>query len=313
MPESRADAATARAGTPSAHLIARATGPQPMNAARAALRPMERCDRAAVIGLLQRGFPQTCVSFWERGLARQAAVQRDRFGLLLDSANGPVGVLLTLRSQRFRADGSGFEAVNLSSWYIAPQQRLKAAAMLRAALADQAALVTDLTAAESIYRMNTAAGLSAWSSGMVLAGALPWLARRAARGASVRDFTGPVAGLPGWEADLLGWHQRDGCLAAVLHLDDAAVPLLFRPIRRRGVRFAQLIYASDRQLVLAHLPALMRFLVRKRLFFVAIDGQPEMCPSGAYFRPGRRRFWRGPCDVARLDYAYSELVLLGVS
>lgn len=284
-----------------------------MTAGRAALRPMEQRDRSAVIALLQRGFPQTCVSFWERGLARQAAVQTDRLGWLLDSTNGITGVLLTLRSQRFRSDGSQYETVNLSSWYIEPQQRLKAIAMLRAAIEDQQALVTDLTAAESIYRMNTAAGLSEWSNGMMLAGALPWVARRPQRSVSIRDFTAPAADLPGWETDLLDWHQRDGCLAAMLDLDHAAVPLLFRIIRRRGVRFAQLIYTPDRQLVLAHLPTIMRFLVRKRLFFIAIDGRPEMCPAGAWFRPGRRRFWRGPCDAARLDYAYSELVLLGVS
>lgn len=284
-----------------------------MNAGRAALRPMEERDRSAVIALLQRGFPQTCVSFWERGLARQAAAQTDRFGLLLDSGSGITGVLLTLRSQRFRSDGSRYEAINLSSWYIEPRHRLKAMAMLRAAIADQQALVTDLTAAESIYRMNTAAGLSEWSNGMILAGALPWAASRAQGGVSVREFSTAIAQLPGWESDLLDWHQRDGCIAAVLDLDHAAVPLLFRIIRRRGVRFAQLIYTPDRHLVLAHLPAIMRFLVRKRLFFIAIDGCPEMCPPGAWFRPGRRRFWRGPCDAVRLDYAYSELVLLGVS
>lgn len=278
------------------------------------LRPIEPRDRSAVVALLRRGFPQSCPSFWERGLERQAALQPDRFGLLLERASGVVGVLLTLRSQRFRDDGSRFEAMNLSSWYIEPPQRLKATAMLRAALADETELVTDLTAAESIYRMNAAAGLSPWSSGMVLAGPLPWLAKPVSRGVQIRDLAAAATLLPPWEADLLEWHRRDGCLAAVLCLPDRALPLLFRVIRRRGVRFAQLIYAPDRQRVLEHLPAVMRFLVKNRLFFVAIDAHREICPAGALFRAGRQRFWRGPGDsVTRLDYAYSELVLLGVS
>ncbi len=57
----------------------------------------------------------------------------------------------------------------------------------------------------------------------------------------------------------------------------------------------------------------MRFLVRRGILFITIDADKELCPGAAFFRPGRPRFVHGPTDRDRLDYAFSELVLFGVS
>ena len=112
---------------------------------------------------------------------------------------------------------------------------------------------------------------------------------------------------------MLDWHVREGCIAGVLREGDTITPLLFRPIRRKGIRFAQVIYAESRTAAIRNLPAIMRFLARHGILFVSLDAHREDCPPGAYFRAGRQRFWRGPITRDRLDYAYSELVLFGVS
>lgn len=114
------------------------------------------------------------------------------------------------------------------------------------------------------------------------------------------------------DIEMLDWHERDGLVAAVL-VDDAAHPLLFRVIRRKGIRFGQLIHAPSRKAVISNLPTIMRFLARSGIFFITIDADREMCPAAAFFRPGRQRFRRGPIAHDQLDYAYSELVLFGVS
>lgn len=221
--------------------------------------------------------------------------------------------MLTLRSTRSRPDGTLYPVVNLSSWYIQPAHRWRAVPMLRAIVDESDALVTDLTASELIYRMNAAVGLSPWSNGMILAGILPWAALPGRRGASVLSLARAAALLDPAEAAMLEWHERDGLIAAVLCEGEGACPLLFRPIRRKGVRFAQLIYAGSRKAVIRNLPAVMRFLAGRGILFLSIDACREDCPAGAFFRPGRQRFWREVVDRDRLDYAYSELVLFGVS
>ncbi|WP_306223126.1 hypothetical protein [Bosea beijingensis] len=277
------------------------------------LSPFGPSRRDEAVALLMEGFPATSRAFWEKGLDRQEALQDDNLGYFLEAGGQAVGVMLTLRSTRSRPDGTLYPVVNLSSWYIQPAHRWRAVPMLRAIVAESDGLVTDLTASESIYRMNAAVGLEPWSNGMILAGILPWAALPARRGARVLLFAQAAALLGPAEAGMLEWHERDGLIAAVLCEDAGTCPLLFRPIRRKGVRFAQLIFAGSRKAVIRNLPTVTRFLAGHGILFLSIDAYREDCPRGAVFRPGRQRFWRGEVDHDRLDYAYSELVLFGVS
>lgn len=288
--------------------IATTTGKRPRF-----LRPFGPSRGDEAVTLLREGFPATSRAFWERGLERQAALQGDNLGYFLEAGGQAVGVMLTLRSTRSRPDGTLYPVVNLSSWYIQPAHRWRAVPMLRAIVEESDGLATDLTASESIYRMNAAVGLSPWSNGMILAGVLPWAALPARRGTSVLRLAQAAALLGPAEAGMLEWHEGDGLIAGVLCEETSTCPLLFRPIRRKGVRFAQLIFASSRKAVIRNLPAVMRFLAGRGILFLSIDAHREDCPRGAFFRPGRQRFWRGVSDRDRLDYAYSELVLFGVS
>lgn len=290
----------------------------PEAAATAGPRPRFLCPfgpsrRDEAVTLLMEGFPATSCAFWERGLERQAMLQDDDLGYFLELGSQAVGVMLTLRSTRNRPDGALYPVVNLSSWYIQPAHRWRAVPMLRAIVEESGGLVTDLTASESIYRMNGAVGLEPWSNGMILAGTLPWAALPARRGASILRLARAAALLHPAEVDMLEWHERDGLLAAVLCEEAGTCPLLFRPIRRKGLRFAQVIFAGSRKAVIRNLPVVTRFLAGHGIMFLLIDGHREDCPRGAFFRPGRQRFWRGAVDRDRLDYAYSELVLLGLS
>ncbi len=277
------------------------------------LRPIEDSDREDIVRLLAKGFPQDTQDLWRKRLERQASIQSDRFGFLLGVGGEAVGVLLTLRSQRLGPGGDPLEVVNLSSWYIEPAYRWNAFSMLRAATADRTAVYTDLTAAEHIYAMNRKVGLESWNAGMIIASAAPFAALPGRRGARVLPASEAGGLLPTHEAELLDWHQRDGLIAAVVVDEIAPHPLLFRVIRRKGVRFGQLIYAPSRTAVIRHLPQVMRFLARSGILWITIDADRELCPRGAFFRPGRHRFRAGPGDRDGIDYAYSELVLFGVS
>ena len=276
------------------------------------LRPIGQGDQEELVRVLAKGFPQDTPALWRARLERQASLQDDGRGILLEVGGEAAGVLLTLRSRRVGADGNALDVVNLSSWFVDPAHRWSAFAMMRAAMADKAALYTDLTAAPRVAELNRRIGMESWSSGMILASAAPFAALPGPSGARVVSLDEGGGQLQDHEAALLDWHRREGLTAAVL-IDGDAQPLLFRVIRRRGVRFAQLIFAPSRTAAIRNLPAIMRFLARSGLFFVTIDADREMCPPGAVFRPGRHRFRLGPGDRDGVDYAYSELVLFGVS
>jgi uncharacterized protein CbrC (UPF0167 family) len=276
------------------------------------LRPIGKGDHQETLRLLCKGFPQDSPDIWRRRLERQASLQDDGHGYMLEAGGAGVGVLLTLKSRRLGPDGRPRDVVNLSSWFIEPAYRWSAIAMLRAAMADKAALYTDLTAAPQVAELNRKVGMESWSSGMILASAAPFAVLPGRRGARVLPLVEAAGLIEDHEKALLDWHQREGLIAAVL-IDGAAQPLLFRVISRKGVRFAQLVFAPSRAAVIGNLPTIMRYLARSGLFFVTIDADRAMCPPGAFFRPGRHRFRSGPGDRDGLDYAYSELVLFGVS
>ncbi len=174
-------------------------------------------------------------------------------------------------------------------------------------------IYTDLTAAPQIYRLNEALGFSVWSTGMILASAAPFALMPGRAGTRLLPFSDGSDLISAEDAALLAWHEGEGLLPAIMVEDGVAHPLLFRIIRRKGVSFAQLVFAPSRKAAIRNLPTLMRFLVRRGILFATIDADKELCPGAAFFRPGRQRFVRGPVDRDRLDYAFSELVLFGVS
>ena len=288
------------------------TQPAPARSPPQALRAIEAPDRGEAVGLLSRGFPNTGEAFWRRCLDRQLAVQGGSLGYFLDSKNGPVGLILALRSQRRMRDGSERQIVNFSSWYVEQAHRRRTIRMLHDLPDDSSVVYTALTAAPQVHTMIALMDMRPWSTGMILASAAPFAAMPA-RGTRMLSFRDGRSLLSPEEEAMLDWHAADGHIAAVMVEGEGVHPLIFRAIARRGLRFAQLLFAPSRTAVLRNLPAVTRFLARHGAFFVSIDGDQEICPRGAYFRAGRSRFWRGPIDRDRLDYAYSELVLFGVS
>ncbi len=278
-----------------------------------AMRTMERADREQAAKLLNQGFPLKDVDFWRHCLDRQASVQNSAYGYFLERSGEPVGLVLTLRSMRLMPDGSELQILNLSSWYVEKAHRRRAVLMLRPQPENKFAVMTALTAATQIHSMIAAICPLTWSSGMIIASPAPFAAMPASRGTRMLPLHEAAGLMSAQDHAMLAWHAADGHIAGVMIENDAVHPLIFRVITRKGVRFAQLIFAPSRKAVLRNLPAVLRFLIRWRILFVTVDGDRELCPRGAFFRKGRPRFMGGTIDRDRLDYAYSELVLFGVS
>lgn len=276
------------------------------------LRAIDAETLGDALVVLGRGFPDRDRAFWERGFARLGpGHDAAPLGYLLGSGGENVGVLLTFRSERVRPDGGTRLVVNLAGWYVDPDHRWKAPMMLRHVVAGEGVVFTDLTPSHAVERINPALGFAPWNEGQVITFLPPWGALRARAAVEVTAFEDARAALtrPG-DYDLLERHAAMGCIAAVLREPGGASPLLFRVRRRKGFRVAQLVYAESRLTVLAHRTAIARFLVARGILVLSVDADRADCPRGSFFRQGRRRFLKGPLDRDRLDYAFSELVLL---
>jgi hypothetical protein len=284
-----------------------------------ALRPIDRATMPEALSLLFHGFPRQALSFWEAGFAE---IQRLHahfdhgdapLGYLMSAGDRDVGVLLTCRSLRQRSDGTQYPVVNLSSWYVDPKFRLLAPMMLRSVLAESGSLYTDLSPSHEVARLNPHFGFKLWNDGMMIAAILPWAAMPTRSGVDVFPFDsnqGPI--LQPQDRELLAWHAAKGCIAMVLCEDGRSQPLLFRMIRRKGMPFAHLIYAESRIAVTRNLAPIMRCLLARGIFLLCVDAIKSDCPLGMHYRPTRKSFWKGEMQRDRIDYAYSELVLLGL-
>lgn len=290
-------------------------GRSPVAGGPGRLEPIEDAGTIGrAVAVLTRGFPRRREAFWLRGLQRADGATRrwgsGPLGQLLVSGEGDAGVLLTFRSPRPPVGEHAQTVCNFSSWYVDPPQRWAAPLMLKRTLKQEAgALVTDLTATRPVATLNATLGFELWSEGAIVAAAAPWAALANPPGYAVHEYEDARVLLAASGQALAEDHRSLGCIVAVLETPTDASPLV---LRRRWGASARLLYAESRRSAVAALPGLMRLLLRRGIGLAMIDAAAELCPRGALYRCGRRRFHRGPVAADRLDYAYSEFVFLDI-
>jgi hypothetical protein len=268
--------------------------------------------------MLCSGFAQPR-AFWAAGLANVDRLGGNTaagvpIGYFITDKDRPVGVVLTLASQRRRPDGAVVPLINLSSWYIAPEHRWRGPVMLRAILRHHSAMFTDLSPTPEVRAINTTFGFEPINRGLVIT-PLPAFAAGSAAGARVRDLDAATADrLPDGTGDLLMRHSDVGCFAAVLESPVGEVPLLFKPRRVKGLPVVTVVYCGSNAALAAHLPAVARYLLgRRNLLMIADDtgqplrlGQIRQARGLKFAKPG------GGLAIVpdRIDHAGSELCCL---
>lgn len=278
--------------------------------ARLRRRAIREEDLAGVIDLLRRGFPNRPRSFWERGLRRMGerppVEDCPRTGFLLDDGRRPVGVALTLFG---RDDEAGIRC-NLSSWTVDAAYRAQAPLLIASVLKRPDVTFTNLSAAPHTWPTIEAQGFRAYSDHQSLV--LPLLGRTGER-ARVSTERALWSGLP--EAGLLDDHAGYGCSCLVLEGDDAPRPLVLSPVRARAGRYPlslmQLIYCRDVADLARFAGAVGRWMARRGMVGLLVDGDlPAGLPGWQGIRR-RRRYVRGPRPPRLGDLAYTELALFG--
>jgi hypothetical protein len=276
-------------------------------------------DLEAIADLLTHGFVGRSRDYWMTGLRRQAI--RDvpngypRFGYMLDHDGAPVGVLLLIYTDRGN-DSSSEIRCNLSSWYVEPAFRNYAPMLTKIAQRLREVTYVNISAARWTWPLIEAQGFRAYCDGLFFS--LPLLSR-AGGGARVEiipaDAT-TIDGLPDAEANLLLRHARTGCLSAMVHTAQAAMPFVLQPIRIRHGIIAppamQLIYCRNVADYVACAGAIGRMLLARGKISVILDANgPVPDLAGIYTERRGRKYFKGPITPRLGDLADTELAIYG--
>ena len=280
------------------------------------LRPIDFQSLDEALPVLVRGFPAAPRVFWESSLARLkqygATDPRARTGYLLQADGNDVGVILAIPSTR-EIGGQSCPVVNLSSWYIDERHRWRGPRMLQQVVSSATTLYTDLTPTKPVRAMIGRFGFRNWTEGTLIF-MLPLVALKAAKNAHVF----PLHKLPSDTFTssirrMLDDHAALGCIAAGLWDGDSLHPLIFSRTKRAGVPIARLIYAQSRALVIAHLGAIARFLLREKLLLMAMNADAQDRVAGSFFTDWPApAFLKGKVTPPQCDLAYCEYVFLKI-
>ena len=277
-------------------------------------REIMDADLPGVVDVLRRGFPNRGRAYWERGLRRMG--QRPaldgcpRYGFLLETGSGPVGVSLTL-FDGVEAGGSVQLRCNLSSWAVDPAFRMQAPLLVASALKRRDVTYINISPAPHTWSTIEAQGFKPFALGQYIV--LPMLARARER-VRVRRHPDAWRDLP--EAGLLSDHAGYGCLSLVVEAADGLHPFVFLPFRARSGRvplpMMQLVFCRDIAAVSRFASALGAALLPRGAVGLVMDAPPE--PGGPpllrHLSRGRRYF-RGPNPPRLGDLAYTERVIFG--
>lgn len=272
--------------------------PQQIN--RVCCRPIADGDLKAVAELLTRGFPTTLYSYWTAGFARWQKIPPipdiPRYGYLLDTGMGPVGVILLISSRR----GDQIIA-NLSSWYVEPQWRTHSTMLIAAATKLKHVTYLNASPAPHTWRTLTAQGFLPYNFGRSAVFALP------GRG-QVSEEISPD--LP--EAQLLEDHRKLGLVSVVVTKDGMISPFVFkrRLLDTPPLPVLDVLFCRSPDDFRRCAPALARYFIRRGSLAFLIDG--DIKGLLAHYVEGKEpRYFKGPQCPVLGDLAYTEKVIFG--
>lgn len=274
------------------------------------LQPLTADELDRALDLLVEGFPERSPAFWQAALdnlrshAENDAVGHPHAFLMVGKA-GPAGVVLTPAVSRTGPDGGRQRVVNLSSWYVRPEQRWRAPLMLKSLLRDDGTVYTDLTPTPAVRQMLPALGFRPINRGTRIT-VLPVAAVLGRRGARVRPL--PV----GDEPEFLAGHRALGCRTVMVESPLGSTLVVTRPVRYRGIPAADLVYAESHKLLDAGFSAFARHLIGRGYGLMRSPAVDDLCAAGSVVLP--RGFWfaRGGSFCDRVDVVGSELTLFNL-
>lgn len=278
------------------------------------LHPIDDRNVDIATSMLVRGFPEQSRAFWDTGLQKiltlHDAAQHPPIGYLMTVGNDSAGIVLTIPSRRPHNAGY-IDVVHLAAWFIEEQYRWLAARMMKKVVAATDTVFYDLTPNAAAQVINRKLGFDLLHEGFLIY-LLPITALRPGGDGRMLSFEQAAPRLPAGEVEMLKQHRALGCIVGALQYGSRLSPLVFAPIKRRGVPGVRLIRADSRKLVTDNLGAVSRALLRQGKFFLRMDATRADSAAGSLSaRWSEPAFIKGPRSDAEIDLTYSELVFFG--
>jgi hypothetical protein len=281
------------------------------------VRLIEEGDIPTVADCLRRGFPYRSRGYWVRALERMArrpgVGDFPRFGYVLDTPSGPVGILLVIYS-RHAGPTSDDIRCNLSSWCVDKDYRFYAPLLHAVAVSAKDVTYVNVSPAAHTRRGIEALRFKRYCDGMI---AFAPALSRARRDARVVDFaadSAEAALLPERERTILAEHAALGCRALICVENGVAHPFVLkrRTAFHRLLPCQQLIYCRGMEEFVAFAGSIGRYLLlRAWPIFIADANGPVPGLVGKYFADHGPKYFKGPAQPALGDLSYTELVILG--
>ena len=270
-------------------------------AQRVRCRQIAEADLIGLAGFLAHGFPRSQLDDWHRGFKLIETLPpvegMPRYGYVLESESGIVGVLLLISSRR--PDGRIIS--NLSSWYVEPNWRTHSTLLVGMATKLKHVIYLNASPAPHTWRTLQAQGFHPYNFG------------RSAVFPALNFGTGQVsesipADLP--EQSLLSAHRSLDCVSLVCEKDGKVSPFVFKPRRldHPPIRMMELLFCRSTDDFVRCAPALARFFVKRGALGVILDGKVSGMP--AHYVVGKEpRYFKGPEAPSLNDLAFTEKVI----
>lgn len=262
-------------------------------------------DQAA--SLLIEGFPERTPTFWRASLDRLRRhggnMEADfPLGFLWLRKGEPVGVALTPAALRPDRTGARRRVVNVSSWYVRPDERWRAPLMLKSLVKTPDTVYTDLTPTAAVRSMLPGLGFRPINRGTEIV-FLSAAALRFRRGDRVTELA------PENDPPLMNGHRALGCIPLVLETAGGPTLIVYRRTRVRKIPAASLVYVESHRRLASGMGALARHLIRHGLFFLRAPAVGDPLGFGGVVLPAAFWFALGGDFDDRTDVIGSELTL----
>jgi hypothetical protein len=281
------------------------------------VRLIEDDDVPAVADCLRRGFPYRRRTYWVTALERMARRDRigdfPRYGYLLETSQGAVGVLLVIYSSRTGAAGDDIRC-NLSSWCVDEDFRFYAPLLHAVAVGAKQVTYINISPAKHTRQGIEALRFKRFCDGQIVFAPALSAARRYARVFDYAADSAEAALLPDHERAILADHATFGCRALICVEDGVAHPFVLqrRTAFRRLLPCQQLIYCRSMDEFVTFAGSIGRhLLLRAWPIFIADANGPVPGLVGRYFADIGPKYFKGPAPPALGDLSYTELVILG--
>lgn len=278
------------------------------------VEPITTADVPAVARFLHANLnAKVSAEAWESAVAVPWKVSAPNHGFFLKDDSGEVvGAYLAFYSERvIGAETRRF--CNLGAWCVRPEQRFHSLKLLKALLAQEGYVFTDLSPSGNVVPMNERLGFTHLDTATAVAPNLPWLP---VRGRLTTDPAAIEDRLTG--ADLQIYRDHAGTAAAqhvVLSRGGRHCYVVYRTDRRKDLPFfASVLYVSDPQLFRAMRRRFQAHLLTRH-GILALLAEPRVIGhrprlSRMLGTPRRKMFRGAGVTEHDIDYLYSELTCL---